>query len=210
MAENTSYCTLYIVRHGETEWNASHIVQGQADSPLTNNGIEQVKRTAEELKDINFSAIYSSDSGRAHRTAEIIKQDRELAIITTAALRERNFGSFEGKESDVFKMAVQEIREKISLLSEEEQKNAKLAADVESDAEIVSRFITKLREISIAHLGDNILVASHGGPIRTFLEHVGYYKYGSLPPGAFSNAGYIKILCDGVDFQVKNVIGVNI
>lgn len=208
--ESTSCCTLYIMRHGETEWNVSHIVQGHTDSPLTKNGVRQVEETAAELKNINFAAIYSSDSGRARRTAEIARLDRELAIVTTSALRERHYGSFEGRESENFKKAVQEIKEKMSLLTEEERKNIRLADDVESDAEIVSRFITKLREISMAHLGSNVLIACHGGPIRTFLEHVGYYKFGSLPPGAFANAAYIRVLCDGVNFEVASVKGVNI
>ena len=210
MIENTNnYCTLYIVRHGETEWNVSHIVQGQSDSPLTDKGVEQVKNTAEEFKNIEFAAIFSSDSGRAQRSAEIIKLDRELAIMTSESLRERNYGGFEGRQSADFKNAIKEIREKINELSEAEQKVAKLADDIESDAEIVSRFITKLREISVAYPGKNVLVTCHGGPIRTFLEHVGYFKFGELPPGTMANAGYIKVLCDGIDFQVKQVKGIN-
>lgn len=209
MQENT-YCTLYIVRHGETEWNINNIVQGHSDSPLTENGVTQVKKTAEELKDIDFAAIYSSDSGRAHKTANIIKLDRELAVITTAALRERNYGSFEGQASNDFKQKIHEAKEKISQLSEVERRVAKLAPDIESDAEIISRFITILREISVAHPGKNVLITCHGGPIRTFLEHVGYYQYGSLPPGSFANAAYIKVLCDGIDFEVKSVKGIKI
>ncbi len=168
-----------------------------------------MRSTAEEFKNIDFAAIYSSDSGRAHRTAEIIKLDRELAIITTESLRERSYGSFEGHHSDDFKEAVKKTREKINELSEAERKVAKLADDIESDAEIISRVITKLREISVAYPGKNVLVTCHGGPIRTFLEHIGYYKFGELPPGTMANAGYIKVLCDGIDFRVEQVKGIN-
>ena len=47
-----NYCTLYLVRHGETEWNVKGIVMGQKDSPLTGQGVFQAQATAQELKDI--------------------------------------------------------------------------------------------------------------------------------------------------------------
>ncbi|MBI2630816.1 histidine phosphatase family protein [Candidatus Nomurabacteria bacterium] len=59
--EEANYCTLYLVRHGETEWNVKKITQGQSESTLTENGIRQAEETAEKLKDIKFDAIFSSD-----------------------------------------------------------------------------------------------------------------------------------------------------
>ncbi|MFA5131137.1 MAG: histidine phosphatase family protein [Patescibacteria group bacterium] len=203
-----NFCTLYLVRHGETEWNAAHIVQGIKDSPLTQQGIRQVEATAKELKHVPFAAIFSSDSSRAEKTAEIIRLERELAIETTRELRERNFGKFEGKPSSEFKTAFLKMNERIADLSVEEQKKNKLASDIESDDELVSRFITKLREIAVAYPGQTVLVTSHGGPIRQFLMHTGYYKYGELPGDALLNAGYVKVLCDGVDFIIKEVKGI--
>ena len=78
-----NYCTLYLVRHGETEWNVKKINQGQSESALTEVGIEQAKETGEKLKHIKFDAIFSSDLSRTQRTAEIIKLDRELVIKTS-------------------------------------------------------------------------------------------------------------------------------
>lgn len=206
MEQNTeNFCTLYIVRHGETEWNASKMTQGQSDSPLTENGVNQVLTTANELKYIKFDAIYSSDLGRTKRTAEILKLERELAIKTSVALRERNYGSFESRPSSEFSTAFHEIIEKIKQLSEEDRVNFKLADDIESDSEIIARFITKLREISVAHPSQKILVSTHGGPIRLLLLHIGYLKRSELPPGSIANAGYVKILCDGIDFFVQEV-----
>jgi len=206
--EDLNFCTFYIVRHGETEWNLQHITQGHKDSPLTENGIRQAQETANELKDINFDAIFSSDLGRTRRTAEILRLERQLAIQTSKALRERAFGTFEGKTGEEAHIAFQELYDEVRKLSEEEQKNFKPAPDVESDNEIISRFITQLREIAVAYPGKTVLVVSHGGPIRNFLMHVGYVKYGELPGRAFTNAGYVKVLCDGVDFFVKEVKGI--
>ena len=57
MTKDSNICTIYLVRHGETEWNRDGIVMGQSDSPLTAQGIEQAKKTATTLKDIKFEAI---------------------------------------------------------------------------------------------------------------------------------------------------------
>lgn len=56
--ENNNLCTLYLVRHGEIEWNVKGITQGQTNSSLTENGKKQALDTADELKDIKFDAIF--------------------------------------------------------------------------------------------------------------------------------------------------------
>ena len=66
---------LYIVRHGQTEWNVLEKFQGQLNSPLTLEGIEKVKKTAEKLKNIKFKAGYTSQMGRTFATAKIILQN---------------------------------------------------------------------------------------------------------------------------------------
>ena len=201
-------CTLYLVRHGETEWNKTGIVMGQSDSPLTEAGLEQAKTTARELKGVNFDAIFSSDLHRAHKTAEIIKLERELAIQTSKALRERTYGSWEGKLGEDYRKNFQHLFDKVKELSEEEQKKFRFADDIENDEQVIGRFITQLREIAVAYSNKTVLVVTHGGCIRTFLMHIGYVKYGELPVGSFSNAGYAKILSDGIDFFVKEVMGI--
>ena len=208
--EKENYCILYVVRHGETEWNINGIVMGQKDSPLTQKGIEQAHATAQELKDIQFDAIFSSDSPRTLRTAEIIKLERELVINTSKLLRERSYGHFEGTPAKEYREAVKHLLQKAQQLPEEEQWKYKFGEDVESDEELVSRFITKVREIAVAYPNKTVLVATHGGCIRTFLIRTGMFKHGTLPRGSFEYGGYIKVLSDGVDFFVKDIQGVKI
>lgn len=205
-----NYCNLYIVRHGETEWNVKNIIQGQSNSNLTEKGIEQAKKTGDELKDINFDAIFSSDSTRAHNTAEIIKLERELIIETSHLLRERNFGKFEGKHGDEFMEAFREKLKEKETLSDKEGWNFTVADDIETDEMIVSRFIIKLREIAVAYPNKTVLVVSHGGPIRMFLAKIGYAKREELVGGSFKNAGFVNVLSDGVDFIIQSVKGVEI
>ena len=71
---------LYIVRHGQTEWNVLEKFQGQLNSPLTEAGIEKVRKTAEELKNIVFSKVYTSQVGRTIGTAEIILEHNKNQI----------------------------------------------------------------------------------------------------------------------------------
>lgn len=206
--KNKNLCTLYLVRHGETESNKSCIINGHFDTPLTETGLEQAKATAHELKNVSFGAIFSSDLPRTYRTAEIIKMERQLDIQTTKALRWRTYGHWEGKSRDEYRKHFQHIFDKIKTLSEKEQKEFKLAPDIESDEQVISRFILQLREIAVVHPRKTVLVVTHGGCIRMFLMHIGYMKYGELPGGSFSNAGYAKILFDGANFFVKAVKGI--
>ena len=87
--------TLYIVRHGETEWNKIGRYQGITNVPLNENGIAQAKACGNALKDIHFDRILSSDLSRALVTAETIRGNRQLEIKTDERLREINFGDWE-------------------------------------------------------------------------------------------------------------------
>jgi len=203
---NDNFCTLYLVRHGETEWNKNGIIQGQLDSPLTNEGIKQVQQIANELKDIHFDAIFSSDLHRAYKSADIINIERQLVIQTSKALRERSWGHYEGTSREEYWKKFQHLMDKVKELSE--QTKFKFDYDIESEEDVIGRFFTQLREIAVAYPSKNVLIVSHGGCLRTFLTHLGFAKYGELPMGSFSNAGYIKVLCDGIDFFIQEVKGV--
>ena len=203
-----NYCTLYLVRHGETEWNVKNINQGQSESFLTENGIQQAKETAEKLRDVKFDAIFSSDLDRTYKTAEIIKLDRELVIQTSKLLRERAYGSFEGKHDSVLKTTLKDKLKERENLSESEYDSFRIAPDIETTEELLARFLIKLREIAVAYPNKNVLVVGHAGPIRNFLIRVGYAERKNLPGGSFKQGGYVKVLSDGVNFFVKEVHGI--
>ena len=91
--------TLWFVRHGESTWNASGFVQGQANGPvLTRKGRAEAANVAGRLAGAAITAIYTSDLQRARETAEII--GRALRIVAAERcprLRERNFGQAQGR-----------------------------------------------------------------------------------------------------------------
>lgn len=89
---------VYLVRHGETEWNTMSRLQGQTDSPLTAKGKHQAKHVALRMKLLGITHIISSDLGRALRTSEIIAQYCSLDITVDARLRELHMGVLETRD----------------------------------------------------------------------------------------------------------------
>jgi broad specificity phosphatase PhoE len=88
---------VWLVRHGESDWNVLGWVQGQSLGPtLTPKGRLQAQSTAEQLAVVPLRSIYSSDLARANETAAIIGACSGLPLVTSRALRERNLGEAEG------------------------------------------------------------------------------------------------------------------
>ncbi len=195
--------TFYFLRHGETEYNIKHIIQGQVDSPLTAEGVEDIKKLAIKFRDIKFDLAFSSDLLRAKRTAEIIALEHKLAVETTKLLRERSFGKYEEQHNSVLQ-AYYKLFEHLS----DEEKFTFSKDDVESDEKLMARVITFLRETAIAYPGKTILVASHGTVLRVLLVHLGHATRKTLPSRSIDNLAWAKIESDGVDFFVKETEGV--
>lgn len=88
---------LFVLRHGQTAWNAEQRIQGHLDMPLNAVGRWQAERLAQALAGEELAAIYSSDLLRARETAAPLAQLRALPVQTEPELRERAFGHFEGR-----------------------------------------------------------------------------------------------------------------
>ena len=206
LVDEKKYCNLYLVRHGETDWNIKGLLQGHKDVLLNKTGRKQAVELRKVFNKIKFAKVFSSDLLRAKETAEIIILKKKIAVETTKVLRERYFGRFEGKHWQRDK-EYQKLINKFYKLSEEERYKGKPYEDTESNEELMGRFIPFLREVAVAYPGKNILVVGHGGMMRAFLTHLGYFK--TLPHGLIKNTAYVKVLCDGVDFFVKEVYGID-
>lgn len=195
-----NFCTFYLIRHGETEFNVQGITQGHIDSPLTEKGITQAKETADLLKDVAFDAIFSSDLLRAQRTAEIVRAERDLAIQTTELLRERSFGAGDGKTGE----ALAEYSRIRKTLSDLERMRYKADDNFESDEEIGTRLLLYMREIAVAYPHKTILLSTHGTILKYFLVHLGELSYAESDKYSIANGKHLIIECDGVDFIVKD------
>lgn len=87
---------VYLVRHGETDWNAVKRIQGNVNIPLNERGRLAARLTAEALADVPFDTVFSSPLDRAYETAGILTAGRELEVVKDARLSEIHFGEFEG------------------------------------------------------------------------------------------------------------------
>lgn len=203
------YTTFYIVRHGETDWNAKGLLQGHVNTKLNATGKSQAKQLAKAIQHIHFDAVFSSDLTRALETAHLIAQERNLAITTAKALREKSYGSYEGLTHQEARRALANYFQTSEKLTGLEKMKYKIYQDGESDHEAVERFITHLREIAVAYSGKTILIASHGGIMRYFLIKLGWASYEELDRHAIKNTAYIKVESDGIDFFINETYQIN-
>lgn len=91
---------VYLVRHGETLWNAERRLQGQSNSALTEHGEHQARLVARRAEALNVTHIISSDLGRTQQTAEIIASACSLPVTLDPRLRELNMGVLERRLMD--------------------------------------------------------------------------------------------------------------
>lgn len=197
-----------IVRHGETVWNTQKIMQGHGDSPLTLTGQKQALALGQEFADIHFDYVFSSDLLRAQRTAELITIEKKLAVNTTALLRERSFGKYEGKSREEFELENKDLFREYGKLNKDEQWKFKYGHDMESNEEVMGRLLTFLREIAVTYPGKNILAVTHGGALRVLLAHLGKTVAGGRD--TIANMAYVKLLSDGVEFEIKETKGIQL
>ena len=112
---------LYILRHGKTDWNAAHKLQGKTDIPLNEEGREMAYAAAKECADIHFDVCYSSPLIRAKETAQIVLAGRDIPIITDVRLEEMGFGTYEGIENSfdttIFRQRPESLKEEAGILS---------------------------------------------------------------------------------------------
>ena len=174
--------TLYVVRHGETDWNKARVFQGTTDIPLNDTGRTQADDLAKQFKDKKFDAIYCSPLVRARETCEIILNNNEHdgKINFDKRIRERCFGDYEGTPVSEIDLP---FGSWWSIKNEMHMKNG------ESIAEMFKRVQSFLDDINKKHSGKNerILVVAHGGVARSI-----YFSFNPLPEdGDLFNAHHV-------------------
>lgn len=158
---------LYLVRHGETEWNRLKKFQGQLNSDLTDIGIEQAKALGKylEKENIDFDFVYSSPQERAYNTAKLIKED--FQIITDSRLMEMAFGKWEGMDVDLIKEESAENFHNFFNSSDEYDHRPHEAESFESLEARIRLFLDEIKE---KYKGKNVLVVSHGITLKVFVK----------------------------------------
>ncbi|HVC13673.1 MAG TPA: histidine phosphatase family protein [Acidimicrobiales bacterium] len=160
---NTPTRRLWLIRHGESTWNASGLVQGQLDPPLSRSGREQAARCARALAaGPGPEALYASDLRRALETAAPIAETLALRVRREAALRERALGDAEGNPTS-------DLGPRRSGIEAGHVVDADVGpAGGESVRQLYDRAARCVARILSAHTGD-VVVVCHGGVVRVLL-----------------------------------------
>ena len=187
----TTPMTLYIVRHGQTDWNLEGRIQGDTDNPLNETGFSQAQTVGEQLGQITLDHVYPSGLKRAIQTAEAIASN--APITPDPRLNERSRGVYEGR---VAAEVNDEFRPRFAALDDDMDGGESLR----SISERISEFT---REMVERHMGETVMVVGHSGvnplviaeliglpPERAIAEirqgNDEVYKLTVFPDGAFT------------------------
>ncbi len=147
---------LYIVRHGQTDYNLNNIIQGISDIPLNSNGMRQIQELKEKMDKLRIDLAITSPLLRTRQTTQILLGTRNVPIIIDERITERKMGILEGKS--------------IKMYNTKAYWNYKLNYDnneqVETIRDLFDRTKTFLMDIIKTYPNKNILLVSHGATIR--------------------------------------------
>ena len=177
---------IYIVRHGQTEWNVLGKVQGKQDICLNEKGKEQALLTKKDLDNKEIDLIIVSPLKRALETAEIINKDRNLPMIIDERIKERDFGEFEGTNFVDF-----DTKDFWNYYRNEEYKEA------ESIQEFFKRIYDFLDDIIVKYKDKNVLLVTHGGvslPVHCYFSK-------NIPEGSLIKANIMLDNCQVKEFN---------
>lgn len=151
----------WLIRHGETEWNAGRRLQGWLDIPLSETGRRQARQLAQHLQGPDmptFQAVLSSDLSRAAETAQLATAHLGLPVITLEQLRERNYGIYQGLDWTA-------LTEGLAAQGVNLRDPAQLVQDGESFQQFADRITAAFEALAREYPGQNLLVFAHGGVV---------------------------------------------
>lgn len=151
--------TIFLARHGESDWNVAKRFQGHSDRPLTELGREQAHALADLIASEEIEAVYTSPLSRARETAEIVAARVGLEPVALAELREVDTGSWSG-------LSRADVEARFPEGFTRWRSGGSGWEDGETYEEMAERVIGALRTIAEDHPDGRVLIISHGGPIR--------------------------------------------
>jgi len=178
--------TIFLVRHGATDWNINKRAQGHADIDLNAEGYRQAVTAAQELGHLQIDAVYSSDLKRALDTAQPIASAHGLEVNLDKRLREIDQGEWEG-------LTVDEIMERWpDLWGPARHYNARPGG--ESPQQVRDRALAAIEDVVASHPDECVVVVSHGGTIRWLsAEALGYDEYRSRRIRGLGNGAIVSL-----------------
>ncbi len=180
---------MFIVRHGQTEWNCSNRLQGQLDSPLTSLGISQVLEVKQKLVNKNIHIAYSSPLQRAIDTTALIVSNWPIKAVVRSDLAEMQLGKWQGK-------TYREVEKNYSkeFVNFMQHPELYLLPGAETYKQFQERVILEIKYIFYKNHGKNILVVSHGIAIKVIFAYVMKMKLSEIAEiNMLDNGKYIRL-----------------
>lgn len=197
---------IYIVRHGETDWNTKLKLQGRSDIPLNEKGLEQARLTGQGLKQagIEFDRVYSSPLQRAVKTAELISGFDSSQIIKENRIIEFSFGKAEGSTPEERQTNPDFAPIKDFFNNPPVYKPAQGAESFEEVFDRTSRFWEEeIRTLSSSSRFKNILAVTHGGTLQTLLMHIDGRPLKDFWQVSFPNCSVNKVVLEDEKFTLE-------
>ena len=197
---------IYIVRHGETDWNVQLKLQGRSDIPLNATGIEQAEQTGENLKKagISFDKVYSSPLQRAVKTAELISGFDSSNIIKENRIIEFSFGKAEGSTPEERQSKPEFAQIKNFFTNPPSYSPDK---DAETFDDVFKRtadfWENEIRPLADNSSNKNLLVVTHGGTLQTLLMHIDGRTLKNFWKVRFPNCSINKVSLENGNFKLK-------
>ncbi|NTS76336.1 histidine phosphatase family protein [Catenovulum sp. SM1970] len=160
----------FLARHGQTEWNLQHRIQGQLDSPLTPLGQQQMQALADSLSAVKIDHIYSSTLGRAVQSAECCQVLSEFAVKSHEGLNERDFGTWQGQ----LLSAIETLPDYNDICW---QVNNSKPPEGETSLACQTRGINALQTLAVKHPNQSLLIIVHGEWLRCTLAAIGDVEF---------------------------------
>lgn len=191
------------LRHGQTEWNHTDRLQGQADVALDETGMAQAHAAARALGGRDFVAVYSSDLARARVTAETVAADLGLPVVVDPRLQEINVGSWSGLTRS---QVEQEFPGYATLYFD--GVDFRRSSTGETVAEMVARALPAVEAIIAAHPGRQVLVVAHGLMLAKVIQRLLGIADESRVLGGLANAHWAEVgFADGNAWLVSYNVG---
>ena len=182
---------LYIIRHGKTDWNAEHRLQGRTDIPLNEEGRMMARKAAAEYRNVNFDICFCSPLVRARETAQILLEGRDVPVEYDERLTEMCYGEYEGV-AHIFKLPDCPIK---NLFLHPELYTVPVKGG-ESFDELFSRTGEFLREKvdPLIAQGKDVLIVGHGGMNSSIVTQVMHLELKDFWSQGIENCRLMKLL----------------
>ena len=188
---------LILIRHGETDWNVEHRIQGHIDVPLNRTGLAQAEAIGERFRDVDIDVLVSSDLNRALQTMKPISDRRDLPVFRDPRLRERHLGVLQGKTAEEAKQLTPQAFE----VYRSRAKDAELE-EGESLAAFAHRVIAALKQLTQSHKNKRIVAVTHGGVLDIAYRHANQIPLETPRTFRIFNASVNTLRANGSELQL--------